>query len=328
MFKKIVISSFVLLIGILLLSFTGDSKPNYSKSDSWAALPWINDEGDKVPKKSSLKNNQDSALVDVFYIHPTTYYNIYNTNANLLNRALNKITDETAVRLQASVFNEGGKIYAPRYRQAALQNFFRKDQKRSIDAFEIAYEDVKAAFEFYLKNYNKGRPIIIAGHSQGSMHGERLLKEFFDMKPLKDKLVAGYLIGYGISPKTFKNIPVCNSATQIGCVLSFNTFGWESMPKNNLYQDAICVNPISWKSDEIFIDKKKHKGAVPKSFDRIDSELVGCKCHKGVLWITDPGKADYMFMAGKNYHIFDYNLFYIDIRENVSQRVLAYFNRK
>jgi hypothetical protein len=328
MLKKIGISSFVLIMGIILLSFASNSNPDYSKSISWAALPWINDEGDKVPKNSMLKNMQDSSLADVFYIHPTTYYNIYSTNANLLNRALNKITDETAVRMQASVFNASCKVYAPRYRQAALQNFFRKDQKRSIDAFDIAYEDVKAAFEFYLKNYNKGRPIIIAGHSQGSMHGERLLKEFFDMKPLKEKLVAGYLIGYGIVPKTFKNIPVCNSFSQTGCVLSFNTFGWESMPKNNLYQDAICVNPISWKSDEIFVDKKKHKGAAPKSFDRIDSELVGCKCNKGVLWITDPGKTDYMFMAGKNYHIFDYNLFYLDIRENVTQRVIAFVSKK
>lgn len=328
MIKKAGIFIITLISGLALLSFTLDTKPDYSKSSSWASLPGMKDEGDKVPMNTSLTSGQDSSLADVFYIHPTTYYHVYNTNANLLNRALNKITDETAVRTQASVFNSDCKVYAPRYRQAALQNFFRKDQNRSIEAFELAYEDVKAAFEYYIKYLNKGRPIIIAGHSQGSMHGERLIQEFFDQKPLKDKLIAGYLIGYSILPQSFKKIPVCNSPVQTGCILSYNTFGWESMPKSQNYNNAVCVNPISWKADEVFTDKKYHKGAVPNSFDRLDKSLIGCKCHKGVLWITDPGKSDYMYMAGKNYHIYDYNLFYADIRENVAQRVQAFFNKK
>ncbi len=46
--------------------------------------------------------------------------------------------------------------------------------QKSIDAFDLAYEDLKTAFENYLKHYNKGRPIIIASHSQGSLHALRL----------------------------------------------------------------------------------------------------------------------------------------------------------
>lgn len=32
---------------------------------------------------------------------------------------------------------------------------------------ELAYEDIKCAFEYYMENYNDGRPIVVAGFSQG-----------------------------------------------------------------------------------------------------------------------------------------------------------------
>ena len=44
---------------------------------------------------------------------------------------------------------------------------------------------MRAAFIYYLKNHNHGRPIIIASHSQGTWHAGRLLKEFFEGKPLQ-----------------------------------------------------------------------------------------------------------------------------------------------
>jgi alpha-beta hydrolase superfamily lysophospholipase len=61
---------------------------------------------------------------------------------------------------------------------------------------DLAYADVKAAFQYYLAHYNEGRPIIIAGHSQGTAHATRLLHEFFEHDPkLRRQLVAAYLIG-------------------------------------------------------------------------------------------------------------------------------------
>src|SRR5258706_533076 len=81
------------------------------------------------------------------------------------------------------------------YWQAHLRAYYTTDTARALAAFELAYQDIKTAFQYYLDHYNNGRPIIIASHSQGSSHAQRLLKEFFENGPLKNRLVAAYVIG-------------------------------------------------------------------------------------------------------------------------------------
>ena len=82
----------------------------------------------------------------------------------------------------------------PFYRQAHYRIFVEPYAAQGKQAGVIAYQDVKKAFIHFLENFNESRPIIIASHSQGSIHGKRLLKEFFDGKPLQKKLIAAYLI--------------------------------------------------------------------------------------------------------------------------------------
>jgi hypothetical protein len=177
---------FFLLLTISNLIFATD----YAKQENWAALPTMQDNADWTPK--GLQNLQDSAKADVFFIHPTTDVTGFKGNAAIDDKSINRQTDNFPIKYQASVFNESCKVYAPRYQQAALNNFFSKNSERSQEAFDIAYKDVKAAFEYYLKNYNNGRPIIIAGHSQGSKHAQRLLREFFDGQPLQKQLEVGF----------------------------------------------------------------------------------------------------------------------------------------
>ena len=298
--------------------------PDYALQSSWAALPTVVDNADAIPENSGFSNNQANAAVDVFYIHPTTYYRSYSGNGDTEDRKLNDFTDKQPILHQASVYNGSAKVYAPRYRQAALHNFFKRDDTKAKRAFDIAYVDVKNAFEYYLKHYNKGRPIIIAGHSQGSMHGERLLKEYFDGTTLQSQLVAAYLIGYNVSSKSFALIQTCDNPDQTGCVVSYNTFGWDSEPRYQDYKNAICVNPISWQTDGKRAERTYHKGGVPSSFDRVDESLIDCKCVNGTLWITKPKERGYIMMGGKSYHLMDYSLFYKDIRENVATRTQAF----
>ncbi|RYD78543.1 MAG: DUF3089 domain-containing protein, partial [Sphingobacteriales bacterium] len=142
--------------------------PDYSNFNDWAAHPWKWDPSDSIPKPLRNSMYRDS-VVDVFFIHPTTLTDKKDStaNADIDDVNLNHKTDYSSILFQASVFNEQARVFAPRYRQAHYSNYFIVDSPISKNAFELAYNDVKKAFEYYLQHYNGGRPIIIAAHSQG-----------------------------------------------------------------------------------------------------------------------------------------------------------------
>lgn len=320
-------------------SYQASPEPNYSNIDTWAALPNKRDNSDLVPNNLILKNKQDSALVDVFYIHPTSF-NGKEWNASLENIKVNDRTDNLAIRHQASVFNESCRIYAPRYRQATLYSFVDKSNNGE-KAVNFAYQDVRKAFEYYLNNWNNKRPIIIAAHSQGTVHAIRLISEFFEGTELMNQLVVAYLIGMPVNNNAFTTIVPCNDGKQIGCFVSWITFSWnkkyrnfENVNKTNLQlnrysHNAInCTNPLSWKTDTIYQEKLKNKGSVPVSFNRIEKHICDAQSYDGVLWVYLSKKNGYPSFPNGNYHPMDYNLFYINIRENIKQRIDAYFEAK
>ena len=162
-------------------------KPDYNQLINWAAHPDKVDLADKTPT-ADLKNRQSESEVDVFFLHPTTYYGhkAYQRhwNARMDDQKTNKSTDEGSIQFQASIFNGTGRIYAPRYRQANLNVFFNKKKKESgVKALALAHEDAVAAFEYYLQHWNQGRPFILAGHSQGAYHIMTLIKEKIEGTP-------------------------------------------------------------------------------------------------------------------------------------------------
>ena len=216
---------------------------------------------------------------------------------------------------------------------------------------EFAYEDVLNSFEYFIRNYNKGRPFIIASHSQGSYHGLRLLKERIDKSELADRMVAAYLIGMStISDKAvseLKNIPVCDSPGQTGCLIHFATYAEGAPEDEYIKEKMVCVNPITWKQDGAEGDQELHKGYVPKSgeynlkfygsddaefveFKRLESPKVShthASCRDGRLFVAKQSdQSD--FLGEGNYHGLDYLLFHMDIRENVAERVKAFLDQK
>lgn len=122
------------------------ASPDYSKQSSWCALPDVKDEADEVPD-SKMKYGQDSAQVDVFFVHPTTFTYApegdYKWNADVSDEKLNKLTDETTIKYQASVFNVSCRVYAPRYRQAHISAFYTLDKDAKRNSLDTAYADVK-----------------------------------------------------------------------------------------------------------------------------------------------------------------------------------------
>ncbi|MEO6166685.1 MAG: DUF3089 domain-containing protein [Chitinophagales bacterium] len=130
-----------------------------------------------------MSNGEATATADVFFIHPTIYTykptTAYEWNGDVNDVTLNTKTDYSTIHYQVTVFNGSCKIYAPRYRQAHITAFYAAKGDDGREALDIAYSDVRAAFQYYLEHYNNGRPVIIASHSQGTRHAEHLLKDFF-----------------------------------------------------------------------------------------------------------------------------------------------------
>lgn len=306
-----------------------DKTINFNDLNNWAAHPFKKDFSDSIPT-SLLKDYNKDSLVDVFFIHPTTYTGemVNGWNANLADENLNNKTDKSTILYQASVFNEKCRVFAPRYRQAHINAFFI-DATEAKPYFDLAYEDIKNAFEYYLKNYNDGRPIIIASHSQGTKHAGRLLKEFFENKPLYKKLVCAYIIGMPVPDNYFSNIPVCKSAEQTGCFVSWRTYrnGYEPEFLKTEKFKSIVVNPLTWNTDETYASKELNKGAVMKNFNKNVPAVVDAQIHGNILWSCKPDVFGKIFFTKKNFHIGDINLFYENIRENVRLRIKKFFEQ-
>jgi hypothetical protein len=127
---------------------------DYSDPAAWSALPDRKDAADLLPLKSTLKDGQAEAKADVFFIHPTIFTykpeNEYVWNASMTDAALNSRVDSSTILNQATAFNAAGRIFAPRYRQAHYQAFVTEFKEDKAAALDVAYSDVKRAFEYYL----------------------------------------------------------------------------------------------------------------------------------------------------------------------------------
>lgn len=303
--------------------------PDYSSLENWAAHPSKKDPSDSVP--APLRTNETDQLADVFFIHPTTFTTNnenHAMNASIHDSLLNAKTDNGSILFQSSVFNNSSRVFAPRYRQAHLSAFYLKKDSDEA-AFEIAYSDLKNAFEYYLKHYNNGRPIIIAGHSQGAKMSEFLLRDYFENKPLMNQLVVAYILGWPVPENYYAKIPFCNNALQTGCICSWRTYrkGYtpEFVEKEKF--KALNTNPLTWTADETHASRKENSGSVLRNFNKVYKKTTDAQVNGNILWVKKPRFPSGFFLFMKNYHIADINLFYLNLRKNANDRTKAFLNR-
>jgi len=303
--------------------------PDYAQQANWAALPG------ELPRAEALVDGSEPPG-DVFFLHPTTYFWRGGWNApvgGLLTRLITAVTLDG----QASAFDQAGRIFAPRFRQMTLSGFDRADVRER--ALDLAYSDVKRAFEYYLDHYDRGRPLVLAGHSQGSRFLLRLLQDFFVGSPLRERLVAAYPVGarvfMGPVERGEMAIPICEDARQTGCLVSWRSFARGADPSGDIHPgelgevETVCVNPISWEQDERPVPAHENLGSIPipifGSIPKPQPGLVGASCEDGILWINPPGGCRYAIAHSEgNYHAYDYELFYVNVQRNARQRVDAY----
>jgi hypothetical protein len=347
--KVLLLSAIIFLLLLVLLSqwfFPADefsietlpSAPDYKKSSSWAALPNKKDNADIVPGTDGEGNKQSTALVDVFYLYPTSYILGREWNAALDNKLANFIVDNGILSQQASAFNGVAKVYAPRYRQVSLGGQMQQENvEDKLKALALAYSDVQAAFDYYMANHNEGRPFLIASHSQGTTHAKPLIKYLFTQYPEQSKnLIAAYIIGNTVLHSELEDyLGVCETPLQTNCYLSWNSvLDGGDIGHWNTGGQTLCVNPLSWERDSEFVNADQNLGAIPLTghigLKQVHKNLVGARCENGILWITKPDEWIYKLalFPGGGYHAYDYNLFYMNIRENVEQRVAGFLGEK
>jgi hypothetical protein len=304
--------------------------PDYTNPKHWSALPFRTDAPDAVPHNETFISDSLKD-VDVFYVYPTLYAKGETWNAPLDKKKLNKRIDKFPVKFQASPFNKVGRVYAPRYRQANIKAY-SDTTENGKQALNYAYADVKRAFEYYLHYYNNGRPIIIASHSQGSTHCRQLLKDFFDTPETKQKLVCAYVVGIAIDGNKYELLKPCATPNETNCYVTWATFkeGYNYHGKFldektkaplELLAGNVVINPLSWNTDNAAYTGK---GGILLNLKRKKPFNTHAHIHENVLWVKTN-----MPLARKwdNLHIFDYNLFWHNIRSNAATRVENYLQQ-
>ncbi|WP_308909552.1 DUF3089 domain-containing protein [Pseudokordiimonas caeni] len=326
-------------------------QPDYSKAESW----WISPEnpalGAHTPE--GVMTHKMAPIADVFFVHPTTYLNRAHWNAPLDDEKTNRYTALLSFKHQASAFNVAGRIHAPKYRQAGLGAFLEEEEgmgENGARALDLAYSDILAAFDAFVAQRDAGRPIILAGHSQGAVHVLHLLKDRFDGTELTPMLAAAYVIGWPVSIEgdigAIEGVDACESATDTGCVVSWQSYALGGDPSGikAWFDNArglngeplagttmLCTNPEDWKiggNDT----RSTNMGAVV--MDLTDAPLgkpirnfTGTQCQDGILYLTDipttPEWLEYKW-PGENFHVYDINIFYMNLRANAEARARAW----
>ena len=284
--------------------------PDYSQKENWAYY--------------AVGADKDA---DLFLICPTVDVN------DEFNMSLND--EETkegfvgALNMERGIYEESARMYAPYYRQAAMKVYALEEAERE-PYLSLAYEDVSATFSWYLEHENQGRPIILAGFSQGADMCYRLLEEYFADPALQERLVAVYAIGWPCTEEMAQAYPQIRPATaadDVGVVVSFDCEAPELEETfiNPAGQRAYTINPLNWKTDGTPADRTENLGACFTRYSgeikREEAQLCGCFIDeaRGVVKVTDIDSADYPpvvpGLPEGAYHIYDYQFFYRNLLE-------------
>ena len=319
----------------------------YDNPAMWFARP--GQPGDALVqwRPDGLVAEAERADVAVFFVHPTSYLKKTHWNAPLDDPSARQI-GEVVVRGNASVFAAAAEVWAPRYRQATFGAFI-SGQSEARAAHELAYADVAEAFDAFVAAQPPGRGIVLAGHSQGSFILKRLLTEKVAGTALAKRIVAAYVIGWVVDTARdlpAMGLPACATPQQTGCVISYLSFADEAdtaMMREAYERLAttgagpkpashyLCSNPLTGGIGGAAPASANIGGIVPDlkmEHARIVPGLVGASCNAdGTLRIgagTDMGP---FVLPGGNYHVYDYALFWSNLRADFVGRAAAWAKR-
>ena len=286
---------------------------NYGLEKNWLCLPGRKDIcSTPIPTTALNANGYGSTgqsivaadpSIDCFYVYPTV------SNDEGLNSDLNVREETGATQSQFARFASVCRTFAPIYRQMTLSTVAVGVAGGNVlNAGRVAYADVANAWRTYLAKYNRGRRFVLVGHSQGSLMIQELIKHEIEGKPVAKQMVRAIIPGYNVFvPQgrlvggTFKSTPLCSSAGQTGCVMTWVSYRENSQPPDEAMfgwappaMTVGCTNPASpgstkWEPLDGYWNTKSSypalggpiawssEGAAPTAYVRTEG-LVEARC--------------------------------------------------
>jgi hypothetical protein len=318
--------------------------PNYVMRSAWAQLP-------ADPDSWTVQDGP----ADIFFVHPTTFDGGEDWNGPIDEKRSDRLLQRTMLPNYAGPFQQVGRVFAPRYRQAGLYSFLtNRDDAR--DARRFAYGDVLAAFQQFRVAFNRGRPIVIVGVEQGAQLAARLAAEIAAADPaLLQRIAAVYLIEAVVPAEQYgpgSALPACTQRTQARCVVGWvgvregdeeaaasvvqRAFVWNGQGQLVPLQGRmpLCVNPLTGAADTIAEARANlgaanatgmEWGARPGFLPR----QASAACRKGLLRTSEPTSPSLRISGAwtDQRKVAPYNLFYADLEADAKARVAALLNR-
>jgi pimeloyl-ACP methyl ester carboxylesterase len=241
--------------------------PNdYSKPENWLCLPGRQDAcavdltTTVIAADGSMSKESWTAptnpKIDCFYVYPTV-----SLEPTISSDMMQGPAEKSVVRTQFARFGQVCRQFAPMYRQVTMFGLLARMGGRPIPQAQVlAYSDVADAWHYYLEHDNHGRGVILIGHSQGGNLLRQLIQNEIDGKPIESRIVAAALVGATVAvPRnavvggSFTHMPLCRSASQTGCIITYESFPADYPPTpGGLFgaatgegMVAACTNPAA-----------------------------------------------------------------------------------
>jgi hypothetical protein len=260
---------------------TPSPAPDYAGPAAWLCLPGRDDVCSRPLPTAALNPNGYGSLgqvvpasdpsVDCFYVYPTV-----SRDAGLNSDLAPGLEEQAAAFVQFARFATVCRPFAPLYRQVTLAAIPRAMTGEDMTGrFALAYGDVVAAWRHYLQHYNQGRPFVLIGHSQGTIHLSQLLAREIEGRPEASRMLSALLLGYNVEvPEgrmvggTFKSTPLCTRVGETGCVVAYTSFrATNPPPPGSLFGRAAtpgmtvaCTNPARLRRETTPLDSYWYAG--------------------------------------------------------------------
>ena len=302
------------------------AEPNYSLGTMWFEAPV-----------------DTSAQVDVFYIAPTCIWDWKDQDGKTychmdVDNPKQRGQVDGSIRLAHALFGKYCRFYSPYYRQVTMQSWMVAPEETER-RYAVAHEDVVRAFDYYMTHCNAGRPFILAGHSQGAKAVIELLKH--SLTPQQhENMVAAYAFGYIVNQQELEKYPLLRPARDsldCGVLICYNSVSSPGAVSPLFGENAVCINPLNWRTDTTYAPAGRHIGAVffdGKGGADTLRHHIGVQIDKDTRTLIVDGLDDdayYIPSIGElfpkgNYHVQELNLYFLNVQQNIAQRIAAFRN--